>query len=168
LGVKLGTRSSEVRRQEMLWPHRKGSDPEGIGLRDPPPGPPQLRHRNARAGCRFREWPKRYASAGGCAHERWPRAELQNRKAQTTIRPMPNRPSPSRTRLRLLPAPSPDREGPAAADSPAEWVDRAMEGPPSVGPLGRMELLRHWNRLPAEKRRLLLLLARGMSQGERE
>jgi hypothetical protein len=31
-----------------------------------------------------------------------------------------------------------------------------------------MELLRHWDRLPPEKRRLLLLLGRGMSQGERE
>ena len=46
------------------------------------------------------------------------------------------------------------------------WIDKAMEGPPSPGTIGRMELVRHWDRLPAEKRQLLLLMAREMMQGE--
>ena len=46
------------------------------------------------------------------------------------------------------------------------WIDKAMEGPPSPGTIGRMELLRHWDRLPGEQRQMLLLLAREMMQAE--
>ena len=46
------------------------------------------------------------------------------------------------------------------------WIDKAMKGPPSASTVGRMELMRHWDRLPAEKRQMLLLLAREMMQGE--
>lgn len=53
-----------------------------------------------------------------------------------------------------------------AAGEVSKWIDKAMCGPPSSGSIGRMELLRHWDRLPADKRKLLLLLAREMSQSE--
>jgi hypothetical protein len=47
------------------------------------------------------------------------------------------------------------------------WIEAAMYGPPSPGTIGRMELLRHWDGLSADKRKMLLLLVREMSQGER-
>ncbi|WP_043840198.1 hypothetical protein [Muricoccus aerilatus] len=53
-----------------------------------------------------------------------------------------------------------------AAGEVGKWIDKALHGPPSPGAVGRMELLRHWERLPADKRRMLLLLAREMSQAE--
>ena len=79
----------------------------------------------------------------------------------------------------LPPAPFDDRPDPLGAKiEPAEvfqhpaagevgtWIDKALHGPPSPGTVGRMELLRHWDRLPADKRRMLLLSAREMSQAE--
>ena len=42
------------------------------------------------------------------------------------------------------------------------WIEESMSKPPSAGELGRVELLRHWNRLSREKRKVLLLLAREM------
>jgi hypothetical protein len=53
-----------------------------------------------------------------------------------------------------------------AAGAVGAWIEKALHGPPSSGPVGRMELLRHWDRLPGDKRKLLLLLAREMSQAE--
>jgi hypothetical protein len=54
-----------------------------------------------------------------------------------------------------------------AAGAVGAWIEKALQGPPSSGALGRMELLKHWDRLPSDKRKLLLLLAREMSQAER-
>jgi hypothetical protein len=48
------------------------------------------------------------------------------------------------------------------------WIGNAMAGPPSPGLVGRIELMRRWNVLSAEKRQMLLLLAREMGQGEQE
>jgi hypothetical protein len=48
------------------------------------------------------------------------------------------------------------------------WIDKALHSPPSAGSIGRMETLRHWDGLSAEKRQMLLLLAREMSQKEGE
>lgn len=53
-----------------------------------------------------------------------------------------------------------------AAGEVGKWIDKALHGPPSPGVVGRMELLRHWDQLPADKRKALLLLAREMSQAE--
>jgi hypothetical protein len=46
-------------------------------------------------------------------------------------------------------------------------IDRAMDRPPLPGTVGRLELLRHWEGLPSDKRELLLLFAREMSVNER-
>lgn len=80
--------------------------------------------------------------------------------------------------MSLPPAPFDDRPDPLgarieptevfqhpAAGEVGKWIDKALHGPPSPVTLGRMELLRHWDRLPADKRRMLLS-AREMSQEE--
>ena len=54
-----------------------------------------------------------------------------------------------------------------AVDEPQLWRCYPPRPPPSVGTLGFMELRRHWLRIPAEKRRLQLMLAREMAKGER-
>ena len=53
-----------------------------------------------------------------------------------------------------------------AYGSVSAWIDAATRGPPSAGRVGRMELLKHWTRLPAERRKLVLLLAREMTEAE--
>jgi len=40
------------------------------------------------------------------------------------------------------------------------WIDQALLAPPSAGPLGRMDLLRHWNRLSGDEKKALLSFAR--------
>jgi hypothetical protein len=81
---------------------------------------------------------------------------------------------------RLPPPPSCRQPEPPDADAePADaiphpavskvkaWIGNAMAGPPSPGLVGRIELMRHWDGLSAEKRQLLLLLAREMSQQQK-
>jgi hypothetical protein len=75
--------------------------------------------------------------------------------------PFDSRPNPLDTRIE----PAEVFEHPAAG-AVGQWIDKALHGPPSPGVVGRMELLRHWDHLPADKRRALLLLAREMSQAE--
>ncbi|MCR0985273.1 hypothetical protein [Roseomonas populi] len=48
------------------------------------------------------------------------------------------------------------------------WIDEALKGPPSPGTIGRMELLRHWDQLPGDKRQMLLIMAREMVRNETE
>ena len=75
--------------------------------------------------------------------------------------PFDGRPNPLDARIE----PAEVFQHPAAGEV-GHWIDKALHGPPSLGVVGRMELLRHWDRLPADKRRALLLLAREMSQAE--
>ncbi|WP_376091194.1 hypothetical protein ACE7GA_21285 [Roseomonas sp. CCTCC AB2023176] len=72
---------------------------------------------------------------------------------------------PDRPITWTLPA-SPDSDGPADPAAEGEALAAAMERAPSPGTAGRMELLHHWRRLSAEKRVLLLMLAREMAKGE--
>ena len=41
-----------------------------------------------------------------------------------------------------------------------EWIDKAMASEPSAGTIGRMELLRAWDQLPADGRKQLVRAAR--------
>ena len=75
--------------------------------------------------------------------------------------PFDNLPNPLDAKIELAEV----LQHPAAGDV-GKWIDEAMGGSPSPGTIGRMELLRHWERLPSDKRRMLLLLAREMSQAE--
>jgi len=49
----------------------------------------------------------------------------------------------------------------------AGLIDRAMNGPPLPGTVGRLELLRHWEGLSSDQRARLLLFAREISDGTR-
>jgi hypothetical protein len=57
--------------------------------------------------------------------------------------------------------------GKAASERVDAWVTGMISGSPNCGPLRGLELVLHWDGLSAEKRHMLLLLARELNKEER-